>query len=91
MSNTLMCTWCASTEHSLSDCPIAPKPGIDFVFDDAAHAEGLNLVSRFKMYGILNIIKKLDSLPPDHEPDKDDLWEAIRRIEDIAKGYSQDE
>tara|TARA_Y100000310_G_scaffold62719_1_gene58001 strand:- start:32 stop:211 length:180 start_codon:yes stop_codon:yes gene_type:complete len=48
MSDTPMCTWCASTEHTLVDCPIAPKPGIDFVFDDAAHAEGLNLVNRFR-------------------------------------------
>ena len=43
-----MCTWCASTEHTLVDCPIAPKPGVDFVFDDAAHAEGLELVDRFR-------------------------------------------
>ena len=48
MSDTAMCTWCASTEHTLVDCPIAPKPGVDFVFDDAAHAEGLNLVNRFR-------------------------------------------
>jgi len=32
----------------LVDCPIAPKPGVDFVFDDAAHAEGLELVDRFR-------------------------------------------
>ena len=48
MSDTAMCTWCASTEHTLVDCPIAPKPGVDFVFDDAAHAEGLELVDRVR-------------------------------------------
>ena len=48
MSDTPMCTGCGSTEHILVDCPIAPKPGRDFVFDDAAHAEGLNLVNRFR-------------------------------------------
>jgi hypothetical protein len=34
---------------------------------------------------ILKVVSKLDSLPADHEPTVDDLWEAIRRIERIAK------
>tara|TARA_R100000808_G_C2128401_1_gene138123 strand:+ start:748 stop:888 length:141 start_codon:yes stop_codon:yes gene_type:complete len=36
------------------------------------------------MKEILKIIKKLDELPPDHEPECDDLWEALRSIERIA-------
>jgi len=41
MSDTPMCTWCASTEHTLVDCPIAPKPEVDSV-------EGLYWVKRFR-------------------------------------------
>ena len=47
MSDTPMCTWCTSTEHTLVDCPIAPKPGVDFVFDDDGIAVGLKMVERF--------------------------------------------
>ena len=36
------------------------------------------------MKRILNIIKGLDDLPADHEPDTEDLWDAIRRIQTIA-------
>ena len=43
MSNTPMCTWCGDTEHSLSDCPIAPKPENSI----ANIVEGLKLVKRF--------------------------------------------
>jgi len=41
MSDTPMCTWCASTEHTLADCILAPKP-------DEMCAEGLELVDRFR-------------------------------------------
>ena len=47
MSDTPMCTWCASIGHTLVDCPIAPKPGVDFVFDDDGIAQGLKMVERF--------------------------------------------
>ena len=48
MSDTPMCTWCASIGHTLADCPIAPKPGIDFVFNDDGIAVGLDWVNRFR-------------------------------------------
>ncbi len=48
MSDTPMCTWCASTEHTLVDCPIAPKPGVDFVFDADGIAQGIKMVERFR-------------------------------------------
>ncbi len=79
MSDAPMCAWCGSTGHTLVDCVLAPPP--------EPSSEGLNMVAKFKMADIVSIINKLDSLPPDHEPDKSDLWEAIRRIEDIAKSY----
>ena len=41
MSDTPMCTWCASIGHTLVDCPIAPIP-------DEMCAEGLELVDRFR-------------------------------------------
>ena len=43
MSDAPMCTWCASTEHTLSDCPIAPEP--ENSIDDIV--EGLKMVKRF--------------------------------------------
>jgi hypothetical protein len=33
------------------------------------------------MNDALQIIENLRSLPADHEPDADDLWEAINQIE----------
>jgi hypothetical protein len=48
MSDTPMCTWCASTEHTLVDCPIAPKEGVDFVFDADGIAQGIKMVERFR-------------------------------------------
>ena len=33
---------------------------------------------------VLEIIKHLDELPLDHEPDVGILWEAIRRIEKLC-------
>ena len=48
MSDTTMCTWCASIGHTLVDCPIAPKPGVDFVFDDDGIAVGVDFVKRFR-------------------------------------------
>ena len=41
MSDTPMCTWCASIGHTLADCPIAPIP-------DELCGEGLKLVDRFR-------------------------------------------
>lgn len=35
---------------------------------------------------IQTIIMELDQLPMDHEPKVSDLWEALRRIETLAKG-----
>ena len=40
------------------------------------------------MSKILEIIQKLDDLPTDHELETEDLWEALRRIEVIAKDSS---
>ena len=48
MNDTPMCTWCASIGHTLADCPIAPKPGVDFVFDDDGIAVGVDFVKRFR-------------------------------------------
>ena len=39
MSNIPMCVWCGDTEHSLSECPIAPEPD--------RSGEGLKWVTRF--------------------------------------------
>ena len=36
---------------------------------------------------ILEIIQELDDLPNDHEPDTGDLWEGIRRIERVFRGW----
>ena len=41
MSDTTKCTWCASTEHTLVDCLLAPTL-------DEVSAEGLKLVDRFR-------------------------------------------
>ena len=48
MSDATMCTWCGSTEHTLVDCPIAPKLGVDFVLDDDGIAQGIKMVERFR-------------------------------------------
>ena len=43
------------------------------------------------MSDILSIIEDLDSLPNVHEPEVDDLWEAIRRIQSVARREIEDE
>ena len=40
MSNIPMCAWCGDTEHSLSECPIAPEPD--------RSGEGAYWVERFR-------------------------------------------
>lgn len=74
--------------------------------DAAAYQYAVRLIKRLEQYGlmitpagyvpepgpgVLAVIDELDALPADHEPDTEDLWEALRRIESIFRDRNRDD
>lgn len=67
--------------------PGEPHPSscaIQMAIDSADEVTTVTMTLTESLDAIASVIRKLDALPSDHEPDADDLWEALRQIEELA-------